>query len=162
MKNKEHLPILGVGPLYVLTIIIITAIAIILDFLKVLDTGKFQILQIPFTIIGVILIIEGIILLFMANFDSNLTENIKNNNLITTGVYAYVRNPIYSAFLLICSGVLLFRFNLCLLILPFIFWIYLSLLMKNTEEKWLKERYGQEYYVYCQNVNRCIPFFRKK
>lgn len=29
--------------------------------------------------------------------------------------------------------------------------------MKNTEEKWLSERYGAEYESYRCRVNRCIP-----
>ena len=34
-------------------------------------------------------------------------------------------------------------------------------LLKNTEEKWLEELYGQEYIDYCKKVNRCIPWFPK-
>ena len=34
--------------------------------------------------------------------------------------------------------------------------------LKNTEEKWLSELYGQEYLDYCKKVNRCIPWFPKK
>lgn len=32
----------------------------------------------------------------------------------------------------------------------------MTVLMKNTEEKWLSERYGSEYEAYCRRVNRCI------
>ena len=35
-------------------------------------------------------------------------------------------------------------------------------IIKNTEEKWLKALYGNEYAEYCRNVNRCIPGFPKK
>ena len=97
-----------------------------------------------------------------ANFESRIGENIRRNNLVQTGVYAYVRNPVYSAFLMICSGVLLLEGNLWLLILPIIFWLCLTILMKNTEEKWLAALYGEEYSNYCKRVNRCIPWPPKK
>lgn len=32
----------------------------------------------------------------------------------------------------------------------------MTVLMKNTEEKWLSKRYGSEYEAYCRRVNRCI------
>lgn len=161
MQNKEHLPVLGVGPIYVTIILVMTITGIILDFFGFLDSGKFYLFKIPFTIIGFIFIIEGIIIWSMATFNSKLVNNVKNNNLITTGIYAYVRNPIYSAFLFLFSGLLMFTCNLWLFILPFIYWGLLTVLMKRTEEKWLKERYGKEYTDYSNKVNRAIPWFKK-
>ena len=81
---------------------------------------------------------------------------------MTDGVYSIVRNPIYSAFFLACTGILLFPANLILLILPVLFYFYMTVIIKNTEEKWLKALYGNEYAEYCRNVNRCIPGFPKK
>ena len=51
--------------------------------------------------------------------------------------------------------------NLWLLILPVLYWLFLTVLMKCTEEKWLKNLYGVEYEEYCWRVNRCIPWFPK-
>lgn len=80
----------------------------------------------------------------------------------TTGIYSVVRNPIYSGLVLNCTGVLLIAHNVWLLILPFIFWIALTILMKCSEEKWLLKLYGDQYVEYCKRVNRCIPWFPKK
>ncbi len=82
--------------------------------------------------------------------------------MITTGVYSIVRNPVYSAFIFIFTGILLFTANYILLILPFVFWAFLTILMKNTEEKWLKNEFGTEYEIYLKEVNRVIPWPRKK
>ena len=79
-----------------------------------------------------------------------------------TGVYSMVRNPIYSAFLLVCIGAILIADNLVLFIIPIIGWIYMTLMLKNTEEKWLLNLYGQEYADYCKRVNRCLPWFPRK
>ena len=38
----------------------------------------------------------------------------------------------------------------------------MTIFLKNTEEKWLSELYGQEYLDYCKRVNRCIPWSPKK
>lgn len=63
---------------------------------------------------------------------------------------------------MMCTGVLLIVHNLWLLILPFIFWITMTIMLVNSEEKWLMDLYGQEYIDYCKKVNRCIPWFSRK
>ncbi len=68
---------------------------------------------------------------------SKIDDSIKKNVLVVTGIYAYTRNPLYTAFISIFTGVLFIMNNLYLLILPFIYWAMLTVLMINTEEKWL-------------------------
>lgn len=161
-KNKKHLPIIGVGPLYGSVIIGITIIGIILSTVGFLDVGKFEVIKIPFVIIGIALIVLGVFFWMGAIFWSKVDKHIMSNTLAQTGVYAYVRNPIYSAFMMFCTGALLFANNVCLLVLPFLFWIFLTVLMKHTEEKWLLDLHGEEYLDYCRRVNRCIPWFTCK
>lgn len=40
-----------------------------------------------------------------------------------------------------------------------VYWFYLTVLMKHTEEKWLEALHGPAYKDYCGRVNRCIPWF---
>ena len=162
MKEKDHLPIYGPGPIYVITIAIITLIGVLLSVLGFLDSGKISFLKITFFVIGIVLIIYGIVLWILAVFYSKIDKAIYANKLVTTGVYSYVRNPIYSAFLIAFTGICFIFNNLYLLILPIIFYIFLTILLKNTEEKWLKNKFGNEYLEYCHKTNRCIPFFPKK
>ena len=115
-----------------------------------------------FLIIGIALIIEGIVLFFGADLNGNLQESIKANQLKTGGSYKFVRNPCYCMFLFGCTGALLIYANWILLILPFLFWLEMTIVLKNTEEKWLTNLYGQEYIDYCKRVNRCIPWFPRK
>lgn len=162
-KNyKKHLPVFGVGPIYVAIIISLTAIGILLVQSKIIDSGKVDFLALPFTVVGSLMIIEGFVIWGAANLHSKLGKCIVENKLITTGVYAFVRNPCYSAFMLFCTAAILFVHNLWLLILPFVFWAFLTILMKQTEEKWLTDLYGQQYTDYCKKVNRCIPMFSVK
>ena len=164
MENMEkgHLPILGVGPLYVITIILMTIISITLSATGIIPVITFANFQWIFILIGILCFIIGITLWLKAVIIDRLDAHIIKNELVTTGVYAYVRNPVYSAFMFVCTGVLLIYGNLILLLLPIIYWGFMTVLMKSTEEKWLEDLYGQEYIQYLQRVNRCIPWKGKK
>lgn len=158
MKKYEHLPIFGIGPAYVVSILLLTMIAVILKNNHVFTSGRLITLRIPFKIVGAVFIILAVFLWIQAVIVSKLDENIKKNHLVTSGVYAWVRNPIYSAFMILCTGVLLIAGNAWFFVFPFIYWGLLTVLMKNTEEKWLKDMYDDEYLEYCKNVNRCWPW----
>ena len=160
--KKDHLPILGVGPLYVITIVLITIISIIFSATRFIPVITFTNMRWIFILIGILCFAIGITLWLRAVIIDRLDAHIIKNELVTTGVYAYVRNPVYSAFMFVCTGVLLIYGNLILLLLPIIYWVFMTVLMKSTEEKWLEDLYGQEYIQYLQRVNRCIPWKRKK
>ena len=156
--EKGHLPILGVGPLYVVTIILMTVISIILSTTRVIPVITCTNMRWIFVLIGILCFIIGITLWLKAVIIDRLDAHIIKNELVTTGVYACVRNPVYSAFMFVCTGVLLIYGNLVLLLLPIIYWGFMTILMKLTEEKWLEDLYGKEYIQYRQRVNRCIPW----
>ena len=160
--KKNHLPILGVGPLYVVTIILMTIISITLSATGIIPVITFTNIRWIFVLSGILCFIIGITLWLKAVIIDRLDAHIIKNELVTTGVYAYVRNPVYSAFMFVCTGVLMIYGNLVLLLLPIIYWGFMTVLMKSTEEKWLEDLYGQEYIQYLQRVNRCIPWKRKK
>ena len=159
--KKKHLPLFGVGPVIIALQVIITVIGIIISYYGYFDFGKIDILNIPFKLIGIALIFFGIYLNYSAKHKSKLFEMVSENRLITTGVYGIVRNPVYSAVLLMCTGAVCMANNLVLFLIPVICWIYMTIFLKLTEEKWLKQLYGQEYIEYCKRVNRCIPWFSK-
>ncbi|TWP07888.1 isoprenylcysteine carboxylmethyltransferase family protein [TM7 phylum sp. oral taxon 351] len=175
-SQKIHLPVMGVGPVYVVSIVIVTIIAILFGRTtgNIADQSASQSftlrdvfsphtpLSIFFTTLGVLIILLGLIIYILA-IKIKITKAIKENRLLTTGVYSIVRNPIYSAWLLLCTGALLCSGSLLLTLLFFlIFWLYLTILMKHTEEKWLTKLYGVPYIEYCKKVNRCLPWFPKK
>lgn len=164
-KDKEHLPIYGVGPYYGAGLIILTVAGIVLSAAGIPDSGKVKnsVLIMIMVILGIALIVEGFLVWKSAAVGRDCIDDyIKNNKLCCTGVYSIVRNPCYSGVMFMCSGVVIVLHNLWLLMLPVIFWAAMTILMKKTEEKWLAELYGQEYIDYCRNVNRCIPWFPSK
>lgn len=159
-ENQEHLPVMGVGPVCIAIMIAFTAAGIALVKFNMLTSGYIGggVITVLFVIAGILCIAGGIILWYAAVFSAKIDITIKSNRLETGGVYAIVRNPIYSAFLFICIGVLLFCRNWYVLILPPLFWVYLTVFMKLTEERWLSERFGEEYKAYSKRVNRFIPW----
>lgn len=161
-NEKGMLPIFGVGPIYVISCLIITVGGLVLDYYGFLKWGEITRAQILMFAVGIMFIIVGFTLWIKSVLLQKIGTEIEKGNLVTSGVYSIVRNPIYSAFLFIFTGFLFFACNLYLLLLPFIFWAYLTILMKFTEEKWLKEKFGDEYVVYLKKVNRVIPWFRRK
>ena len=162
VNKQEHLPMIGVGPIIVIPQLIVTAVAIIMSEMGKIYFLQIEVLKIPFVIIGMALIIFGAWMWFASNFISKIDGHIKENHLVTTGVYAMLRNPIYSAFFLVCIGAIFMESNIGLFVLPVIYYAYMTVFLVKTEEKWLHKLYGQEYEEYCRNVNRCIPWKKKK
>lgn len=163
MKSKEFkMPVFGVGPLYVITCLVLTIVGLCLHLKGYLYKGELSKGKIFFTLAGIFSILLGIYLWVQAVIVQKINRKVRENKLITTGVYNIVRNPVYSAFIFIFTGVLLLTANYILLILPFIYWAFLTILMKTTEEKWLKNEFGTEYDIYLKEVNRVIPRVRRK
>ena len=162
-KSKPHLPIMGVGPAYVLSIVLLSGSSVLVDAtLLHLPRPTSALLEIFLFIVGLLFILSGLLIYFLA-IKAKITSSIKENTLVTHGVYSVVRNPIYSAWLFICTGTLFLYGNPYLaLILFLIFWLSLTILMKYTEEKWLAKLYGESYLEYCKKVNRCLPWFQQK
>ena len=160
MKNSDHLPLFGVGPLYGGIVVALTVAGSACG--SLISFGKVPQMKIPLLILGILLIVYGVSLWIRAVLVAKLDDGIKENRLVTGGVYAQVRNPIYSAIMFACTGALCIAGNLLFLPLFFVFWALMTVMMKNTEEKWLTERFGKEYINYCKRVNRAIPWFAKK
>lgn len=162
-KSKPYLPIMGVGPAYVISIVLLSSLSIFVDAtLLHLPRPTSALLEIFLFIIGLLFILSGLLIYFLA-IKAKITSSIKENTLVTRDIYAVVRNPIYSAWLFICTGALFLYENPYLALTLFlIFWLYLTILMKYTEEKWLAKLYGESYLEYCKKVNRCLPWFQQK
>ncbi len=157
-KEGQKLPLFGVGPYMVFGMGIVSLMGIIL-FGHILKIG---ILSAPwiliFRIMGVLLIISGIVIWFIGAVRSDMDDHIESNKLKTNGIYAWVRNPMYSGWWIAFAGIALMWHNACMLVLPAINWIIMTIALINSEEKWLLDLYGADYEAYKIKVNRCIPW----
>ena len=158
--KKNTLPVFGVGPIYAVSCLLLTAFGLFLKKKGFLNGGDLPGLKSEAMRIGFMLIFIGVALWIYAVLIQRISKEISSGHLVTIGIYSIVRNPIYLAFLCVCTGILITAHNVYLLIFPVVFYIFLTILMKQTEEKWLLEKFGTEYAEYCKHVNRVIPWFR--
>ncbi|WP_461811145.1 methyltransferase family protein [Faecalimonas sp.] len=156
--KRAHLPIYGVGPFCGASMLLFFIVGVLLHYFGYLESGRIKALSIPMFILGVILIILAAWIWIQAVVVTKIERAILDNHLVTTGIYAWVRNPIYTAIAMELTGMALLLANLWLVLLAPLFWIDITVLMKNTEEKWLVKHYGEAYLDYCKRVNRCIPW----
>lgn len=162
VKNDQKMPIYGVGPYIIGALVMVTALGIAV-FHYVLKIGIIGMpWSLTFYIVGGLLIVLGAFVWFIGAFRSDMDNEIANNKLKTDGIYAWVRNPMYSGLWMLIAGVSFMWHNAWLLILPFLNWIIMTIALKKTEERWLLDLYGEEYAKYKKKVNRCLPWKRKR
>lgn len=78
-----------------------------------------------------------------------------SDRLVTTGLFAFGRNPIYVAFACVLLGQFLVFPNWILLVY-LVVGIWLLHRQVLREEAFLKQHYGQEYTEYCGHVRRYL------
>jgi len=78
-------------------------------------------------------------------------------NLVTSGLYAYVRNPMIGGAVLVLIGEAMFFGSDKILIWSFLFLILNSLYFKFIEEPALEERFGEKYSEYKKSVPMWVP-----
>ena len=122
---------------------------------------RFEFLAWPASVMGAILLTAGVVLLVSAFrqigvIPSAIPEGLRED-LITAGVYGWVRNPIYSAeFALVLGSSLFFRGLYALAYAPIVFILFA--LITILEEKELKASFGNRYLEYKRQVPyRFIP-----
>ena len=161
VNEEQKLPLFGVGPYMIACMSAVALLGIILSY-NLLKSGSVSgWLAWVFRAIGICLMIAGIIIWYIGAMRSDMDNCIEKNQLKTDGIYAYVRNPMYSGWFIAIIGITLLWHNLWLLLVFPIDWLIMTVVLKNTEEKWLRDLYGTEYIEYCEKVNRCIPWIRK-
>ena len=78
-------------------------------------------------------------------------------NLVVTGFYSRVRNPIYVALLIILLGEALLFGDERVAAWGVLFWLFTFVWVVIVEEPVLREQFGEEYRTYCKNVPRWVP-----
>jgi protein-S-isoprenylcysteine O-methyltransferase Ste14 len=110
--------------------------------------------------IGVVFCFAGLLLLLgsLVSFGKSFRVGIdvdRPDRLITNGIFAFSRNPIYVAFAIILIGEFLIFSNWILLVyIGAAVWLFHRQVLR--EEQYLKIHYGAEYSEYCKRVRRYI------
>ncbi|EGU29147.1 hypothetical protein VII00023_22049 [Vibrio ichthyoenteri ATCC 700023] len=77
-------------------------------------------------------------------------------SIVDSGVFAYTRNPMYLALLILLLGIGYWQQNLICLFLPLCFALYMNRFQIRPEERALESLFGAEYLDYKQRVRRWI------
>jgi protein-S-isoprenylcysteine O-methyltransferase Ste14 len=80
-------------------------------------------------------------------------------HLVVTGLYRYVRNPMYVAVVSAILGQGLLFGNVALLAYGGAVWLGFHLFVLFYEEPTLRASFGSEYQVFCDEVHRWVPRF---
>lgn len=114
-------------------------------------------------IAGLVLVVAGEVLRFwgvsIAGSETRTTGSVGGTYLITTGPFAYVRNPLYIGNIVMYIGVGIMSMALFpwLQIVALAWFILQYSLIVSREEEFLTQRFGEEYTAYCAAVRRFLP-----
>jgi len=92
------------------------------------------------------------------NWVSGEEHQIKNGQkLVTTGVYSFIRHPIYLGLTLsLIGGEMVAQSYLYISLVAYFFWAYVQ--GKREESNFLRSHFGEEYKKYMKHTKMLIPF----
>jgi protein-S-isoprenylcysteine O-methyltransferase Ste14 len=148
----------GIGPIYAAGSIVFVSI------LSTINNSIFPTLIMPCNLFvfgfGVGLITVGVAILVIALVQVH--SAFSSRRLVTSGVYAYMRDPVYAVWILfIVPGFILVTGMLLLTIAPFLMYLLLKALI-GREEAYMELTFGKEYLDYKSKVNSVIPKLTKR
>lgn len=96
-----------------------------------------------------------------AGSETRTTDGVGGSNLIISGPFAYVRNPLYVGNILMYFGLGVMSFALFpyLQIVAIAFFVLQYHLIVGEEEAFLKTKFGEHYNRFLENVPRFFPRF---
>jgi protein-S-isoprenylcysteine O-methyltransferase Ste14 len=159
--NSEKQPLKmtrwGIGPIYAAASLVSVFI------LSKINISVLPALIMPYNlfvfVLGIGLITAGVLILIIALVQVH--SAFSSRKLVTSGVYAYMRDPVYAVWILfIVPGFILITRMLLLTIVPFITYSLLKALI-GREEAYMELTFGKEYLDYKTKVNSVIPKFRR-
>ena len=107
-------------------------------------------------ILGELLRLWGVI---YAGSITRTTTSVKANELVTTGPFAHVRNPLYIGNILIYLGVGIISYALFpyLQLVALAWFVFQYILIISIEEEFLERKFGEQFTEYKEKVPRFIP-----
>lgn len=138
---------------------------ILLGYFTLQVTDYFILPMLLLKLTGAVLLIISLILFYIAFNAFDMREflgiiskqNKKESNLITGGIYQYVRHPLYTATIIICIALLCLHPTFGVLIFCLAAFVYLEI-GTRLEEKKLIDEFGTDYTEYRKKVKKYFPY----
>lgn len=130
------------------------------------DVGGFERIaaldNLPSAVIGAVLALGGIALTLLSQLDMGPSWRIgvdrdDQTELVTTGVFCLVRNPIFSAMVLANVGLVLLVTNALSVVAVAVLVAALEIQVRFVEEPYLRSVHGAAYDQYCEKTGRFAP-----
>ena len=118
-----------------------------------------MVLAVVFIVMGLIPLLESI-LRFVRVGRGTLMPLVPTEHLVVSGLYRYVRNPMYVGVLTVLAGEALLFQSRWVAGYAAIVWLVIEFFVFFYEEPALRRRYGEEYVAYCERVSRWWPRLR--
>jgi protein-S-isoprenylcysteine O-methyltransferase Ste14 len=150
----------GIGPKF--TIISLIYAAIVFTIQKLMFSEVRFVLYSPLInmIFGILLMITGSIVYFISAF--TIDKYFYEGRLCKKGIFAYLRHPIYASWItLIIPGIVILRGSALGITVPIFMYIVFRTLIP-VEEKYLLDKFGDEYVEYKSKVGSVFPKLWKK
>jgi protein-S-isoprenylcysteine O-methyltransferase Ste14 len=157
MKD-EKMTIWGVGPKIGRGTLLVAIVIYALQYFFFPDF-KIPISQSLAYIIGGVWFVLGIPI--WLNGGEKINKNFEKGKLATSGILKYIQHPIYCAFILFyIPGLVLMSRSWIGFVIPFAFYFFFRKYI-GTEERWLKEKFGEEYLIYKNKTGKILPKIKR-
>jgi protein-S-isoprenylcysteine O-methyltransferase Ste14 len=113
-------------------------------------------LAIGLAVTGMVASLSGVVSFRRANTTVNPMKPDSSSSLVSSGVYALTRNPMYLGFLLVLAGWAVFLSNMLGLLLLPVFVFYMNRFQIEPEEKALAILFGPAFIAYQSRVRRWL------
>lgn len=118
-------------------------------------------------VVGLVIAVAGILVTFLAQVAMGSEWRIgidksEPTGLVTGGVFAIVRNPIFSAMILTAVGFALMVPNIIAVVAVVLLVLAIELQVRYVEEPHLQELHGHQYSDYAATVGRFMPGVGRK
>ena len=105
---------------------------------------------------GGVLALSGVLAFRRATTTVDPRSPQKTSALVTSGVYGLSRNPMYLGFLLMLVGWWFLLGGGLSIVVPPVFAMFIDRYQIRPEERWMEERFGDDYMAYREKVRRWI------
>ena len=114
--------------------------------------------------LGAAISLAGIALMIVSQYQMGAAwrfgvDQAERTDLVTKGLYAFVRNPIYSGVFLFLIGLLVLLPHILMLIFLATAWLSIELQVRFVEEPHLRNLHGAAYEKYAEQKGRYFPRF---
>lgn len=112
--------------------------------------------------VGIVAAVVGIAATVYAQLDMGISWRIgvdpnERTELVRTGVFSHVRNPIFTAMLIFGAGVALVTPNVLALAAFVLLLVTIEMQVRTVEEPYLAVAHGDSYQAYTASVGRFLP-----